>query len=173
MDEPDDLLWARQHWQQAGTIALQTASEAELARFAQKHQIQLPADLVRYFALVNGTGGEYVKPFFRFYALAEVQSVAERFHDYHGVPKYSDLLHTWPEYGQFYVFADYMIHSLAYAIRLNPQTTSTNPVFVLCGGTYRPIAGSFTEFLALYRLDSPLLYMSDEKLPSKAGRSFN
>ncbi|MFD2787208.1 SMI1/KNR4 family protein [Hymenobacter rubripertinctus] len=63
MDQQDDLLWAKQQWQQAGTgrdgtIALQTASEADLARFAEAHQVRLPADLVRYFALVNGTGGE-------------------------------------------------------------------------------------------------------------------
>ena len=128
MNQPDDLLWARQHWQQAGTIALKTASEAELARFTQERQVQLPADLVRYFALVNGTGGEYDEPFFRFYSLADVQSVAERFHDHHGVPKYSDLLHTWPEYGQFYVFADYMINLFAYAIRLDRLPAATNPV---------------------------------------------
>lgn len=164
MDEPDDLLWAKQHWQQAGTIARQTASEAELARFAMAHRVQLPADLVRYFALVNGTGGEYDEPFFCFNSLAEVQSVAERFHDYHGVPKYSDLLHTWPEHEQFYVFADYMIHLFAYAIRLDTGASSTNSVYVLCGGDYRPIAESFTEFLALYKRDSAVLYMGDEEL---------
>ena len=164
MDEQDDLLWAQQQWQHAGTVASETASAAEMARFSQVHQVQLPADLVRYFALVNGTAGTYDEEFFCFYSLAEVQAVAERFGDYHGVPKYSDLLHTWPEHPTFYAFADYMIHSLAYAIRLDAQTTATNPVFVLCGGTYRPIAESFTEFLALYRRDSPLLYMSDEEL---------
>ena len=164
MDEPDDLLWAQQQWQHAGIVASETASLAEIARFSQMHQVQLPADLVRYFALVNGTAGTYDEEFFCFNSLDEVQSVAERFHDYHGVPKYSDLLHTWPAHPTFYVFADYMIHSLAYAIGLDAQPTSPNPVFVLCGGTYRLIAASFTEFLALYRRDSPLLYMSDEEL---------
>ena len=164
MDQPDDLLWARQHWQQAGTIALQAASETELARFAQQYRVQLPADLVRYFAFVNGTGGEYDEPFFRFYSLAEVQSVAGRFHDYHGVPKYSDLLHTWPEHGHFYVFADYMIHLFAYAIRLDRLLAATNPVFVLCGGMYQPIAESFTAFLALYKRDSAVLYMGEEEV---------
>jgi hypothetical protein len=162
MDEPDDLLWAQQHWQQAGTIALQTASEAELARFAKGQQVQLPADFIRYFALVNGTGGEYDESFFCFYSLAEVQSVAERFHDYHGSPKYSDLLHTWPEHGPFYVFADYMMHLFAYAIRLDNRSASTNPVFVLHGGQYQLIADSFTEFLALYKRDSAVLYMGDD-----------
>ncbi len=164
MDQQDDLLWAQQQWQQAGTIALQTTSEAELACFAKQHQVRLPADLVRYFALVNGTGEEYDEPFFCFYKLAEVQSVAAKFHDYHGVPKYSDLLHTWPEHQQFYVFADYMIHLCAYAIRLDDLSASTNSVFVLCGGLYQPIAESFTEFLALYKRDSAVLYMGDEEL---------
>lgn len=164
MDQPDDLLWAQQQWQQTSTIALQTASEAELARFAQEHQVQLPADFVRYFALVNGTRGEYDELFFCFYSLAEVQSVAERFQDHHGVPKYSDLLHTWPECGRFYVFADYMFHLFAYAIRLDSLPASTNPVFVLCGGTYQLIAESFTAFLALYKRDSAVLYMGDEEV---------
>ncbi|TGE20923.1 SMI1/KNR4 family protein [Hymenobacter metallicola] len=163
MDDQDDLLRVQQHWQQGRTVAQQTASEAELARFATVHQIQLPADLVRYFALVNGTGGAYDEPFFCFYALEEVQTVAERFHDYHGTPKYSDLLRTWPEHGQFYVFADYMMHLFAYAIRLDVHFTSSNPVFVLCGGSYQLIAGSFTEFLGLYRRDSPVLYMGNEE----------
>ncbi|SFQ82418.1 hypothetical protein SAMN04515668_4806 [Hymenobacter arizonensis] len=39
MAEQDDLLWVQQHWQQAGTIAQQTASEAELTRFATVHQV--------------------------------------------------------------------------------------------------------------------------------------
>jgi hypothetical protein len=164
MHEPDDLLWAQERWQQAGTIALQPASETELARFAQRHHVRLPTDLARYFALVNGTGGEYDERFFRFYALADVQSVSERFHDHHGVPKYSDLLHTWPEHGPFYVFADYMIHLFAYAIRLDALASSTTPVFVLCGGLYQPVADSFTEFLALYKRDSAVLYMGDEEL---------
>ena len=164
MDEQDDLLWVQQQWQKAGTIAPQTASEAELARFATVHQVQLPADLVRYFTHVNGTGGEYDEPFFWFYSLAEVQSVAERFLDNHGIPKYSDLLHTWPEHGQYYVFADYMINLFAYAIRLDAEASSTNPVFVLCGGDHRPIAENFTEFLALYKRDSVMLYMGDEEL---------
>ncbi|AHJ95563.1 hypothetical protein Hsw_PA0230 (plasmid) [Hymenobacter swuensis DY53] len=119
--------------------------------------------MVRYFTLVNGTGGKYDEPFFCFNSLAEVTSVAERFHDYHGVPKYSDLLHTWPEHKQFYVFADYMIHLFAYAIRLDAGASSTHPVYVLCGGEYRPIAESFTEFLALYKRDSAVLYMGDEE----------
>lgn len=141
MDEPDDLIWAQQHWQHAGTIARQTATEAELVDFAAKHQVQLPADIVHYFTLVNGTGGEYDELFFCFNSLAEVQSIADRFQYYHGVPKYSDLLHTWPEHRQFYVFADYMIHLFAYAIRLD-ASAATNPVFVLCGGKYELIAES-------------------------------
>ena len=59
MDAPDNLLWAQQHRQHAETIAQQTASDAELNRFATWHQVQWPANRVHYFAYVNGTGGEY------------------------------------------------------------------------------------------------------------------
>ncbi|WBA44187.1 SMI1/KNR4 family protein [Hymenobacter canadensis] len=164
MDQSDELLWAQQQWQQGGTIALQTASEAELTRFAQRYHVQLPAELVRYFTLVNGTAHAYDERFFRFYSLAEVQSVAERFDDYHGLPKYSDLMRTWPEHKQFYVVADYMIHLLAYAIRLDAQAFSANPVFVLCGDKYQQVATSFTEFLTLYKRDAAELYMSEEEV---------
>ena len=56
-----------------------------------------------------------------------------------------------------------MMHTFAYAIRLDNQPASTNPVFVLQGGQYQPIADSFTEFLALYKRDSAVLYMGDEE----------
>lgn|GEM_PF-5650763 len=120
----------------------------------------LSADFVRYITLVNGTRGDYDELFFRFFLLAEVQSTAERFHDYHGVPKYSNLLHTWSKHKQFYVFADYMIPLLAYTIRLDALSTATNPVFVLCRRTCQPI----TEFLALYGWDWPVLYIGEEEL---------
>jgi hypothetical protein len=164
MDRQDDLLWVQQQWQQQGTVALQTASEAELTHFAKTHKVNLPADLARYFALINGTGGEYEDSLFRFYGLAEVQSVATRFHDYHGIPKYSDLLNTWSEHQQYYVVADHMFHLFAYAIRLDVFSITSNPVFVLCGGLYQQIAEDFTEFIALYRRDSARLYMGDEEL---------
>ncbi|WP_092678842.1 SMI1/KNR4 family protein [Hymenobacter arizonensis] len=125
----------------------------------------MPAELVRYFTLINGTGAEYDESFFCFYGLAELQSVAERFHDYHGSPKYSDLLHSWPDHARFYVIADYLIHTFAYAIWLGEDAAGSNPVYVLYGGEYRLIAENFTAFLALYKRDSAMLYLEDEEPP--------
>jgi len=53
-----------------------------------------------------------------------------------------------------FVFADYMSHLFAYAIRLYQHSEDFNEVYLICGDKYKIVASSFSEFLKLYFDDS-------------------
>lgn len=147
-------------WQaEPATRTAAVATPETLEAFEQATGLLLPADMSRYFLTVNGSNDEYDANFFAFYTLGHFESIADKFADYHGAPKYSDLLHTFDQSSTCYVFADFMISLMAYAIQLHPGPSPTNTVYVLCGGVYNPIASSFSEFLDLYLMDSDRLYL--------------
>ena len=148
----DLLQELKNRWERAGNLNSELATRAALQRFEVTAQTPLPADLSHYFQLINGSNKLYDEGFFCFYSLSEVQSIPVKFRDYHGIPKYSDLLHTLPSCERYYVFADYEFHLMAYAIRLDSEP-ERQAVYVLCGGKYRLVASDFTAFLEAYLYD--------------------
>ncbi|TGE24885.1 hypothetical protein E5K00_06705 [Hymenobacter aquaticus] len=147
-------------WQaEPATQTVTVATTEAVVAFQQAAGLLLPADMTQYFLTVNGSNDQYDANFFAFYTLANLTSIQSKFADYHGVPKYSDLLYTFDQCGTCYVFADFMISLTAYAIQLHPEPSPTNTVYVVCGGVYKAIASSFSEFLELYVADSDKLYL--------------
>jgi hypothetical protein len=114
----------------------------------------LPLDLIEYFTLVNGTNGEYNDRMFDFYPINNFKSIIHDLKYWRGIPDYGRIVNTLENCGDCYVFADYMLHLFAYAIRLFPHDTDINEVYAICGDQYRMIANSFSEFLDLYLEDS-------------------
>jgi hypothetical protein len=123
---------ARRKWSAFGIKLLPGATASALADFEQRHGLRLPADLRTWFCAVGGTD-DMDEGLIRFWKLDEV------------VPDERS-----PE---FFVFADFLIESHAYAFRISEQGTS---VAVLYGVMPVPIASTFESFLRLYLREPPV-----------------
>ncbi|HEX8350365.1 MAG TPA: SMI1/KNR4 family protein [Hymenobacter sp.] len=137
-------------WEKAKIKSVVTATEEQLKNFEESYKLKLPQDLRDYFANVNGTEGESDDGFFTFCTFNQFQSIQQVLRDWYGVPKHSDIIQKIDHSETCYVFADYSICLFAYAIRLHHEVGSENEVYAICGGEYRIIAKSFSEFINLY-----------------------
>ena len=124
-----------------------------LDAFEAKHHVRLPRRFRALYERVNGTHGD--ENLLRFYPLDEIRPLAEE----DAVVR--RLVGSWPERGlpdaeSYFVFADYMIFSHVYALRLSPpEVADPNPVlWVLSGTQHEEIASCFDEFLAMYDDDA-------------------
>ena len=136
-------------------------SEQDIKSFERKTQLLMPSDFANYFKEINGSDDEYVDKLFKFYSLDQFKNVQFEFKDWHGSPKYSDLLSTMTSPENVFVFCDYQFHLFTYAVRLNINRSNIQEIYILCGGDYKTIATSLNEFLELYFSDSPKLYFED------------
>ena len=126
---------------------------ALLDEFERQQGVVLPGDFREYFVRVNGMlerGAGCGSRGFTFFPIRDVKPVAKVCEE-NGL-ELPEIDHV----SQYYVFADYLQWSWAYAIRLDPQE---NPVVQI--GTLVPtvVANSFTEFLKMYLHDDPGLYL--------------
>ncbi|HEX8429033.1 SMI1/KNR4 family protein [Hymenobacter sp.] len=150
----EQLLHLKIIWERAKIRSEWTASESDILKFETDHNVKLPEDFRSYFETVNGMDGEVDSGFYEFYSLNKVEDVVTQLGDYHGIPKHSDILHEieYPE--MCFVFADYSISVIVYAIRLGNVNTTKNEVYAICGGIHEVIAESFSDFISLY-LENP------------------
>jgi len=145
------------HWKAQGLPLASGASEAEISSFESRYQLVLPRDLRSYFGSVNGLvqrgGVDTDREGFAFWPLERVQPVPKVCAQFQvAVPSVRD-----PEL--YFVFADYLQWSWAYAIHLR---TSDNSVIVV-GADAGVVANSFTQFVALYVQDAETLYPARRK----------
>lgn len=118
-----------------------------IRRFEELRALELPDDVVAYFTSVDGTDAMDSKAF-RFWRFEELKTVPD------DCPEYADF----PDAGDFFVFADYLVWSLAYAIRLGPKrSTQAGEVIVLGAPPAAVVAPSFQAFVDLYLADDPSL----------------
>jgi hypothetical protein len=150
------------YWRKLRLPIVAGCSEEVLARFEKEHSVQLPADMRGYFGIVNGmrpgSPGDQDPQGFSFWPLERVRWVPEELADR------SPQTVSFPGSEQFYVFADYLDWSWAYAIRLSPGASRTEVVII---GKDQPelVAESFSTFVDLYLGDSPRLYESPPLSP--------
>jgi hypothetical protein len=146
----------RVYWKSLGLNVQRGVPESAVRLFETQNSLILPPDVRDYFLNVNGMeqvcGHDCDANGFSFWPLQLVKSApavcaAESI----GAP-------TLPNAEQYYVFADYMQWSWAYAIRLGSEPWGINDVVHV--GTVAPkaVAGSFTEFVELYLTNSQVLY---------------
>jgi hypothetical protein len=130
------------------------ATESDISTFVEAAGMILPEDLIDYFKILNGTSGEYDERFFAFYSLQEFVNLNDKFRDWNGIPKYKDILVSFENASNCYVFADYQFHLFTYAIQLDTIGGIKNEVYAICGGEFRVIANSFSHFIDRYLDDS-------------------
>jgi hypothetical protein len=126
------------------------ATEGDLRRFMDVHNIHLPEDLGEFFETINGTDSKYDENFFQFYSLENFKAIEDRYLDWEGIPDFKAVLKVLPDYQNVFVIADYSIHVISYSIRLFPAQSSENDVYAICGPDYKRVARSFTEFITTY-----------------------
>jgi SMI1 / KNR4 family (SUKH-1) len=126
------------------------ATENDIKRFRDVHNIQLPDDLVEYFETVNGTDAKYDQNIFQFYSLNNFKSIENMYLDWEGIPDHKAVTKVLPDYQNCFVIADYSIHVISYSIKLLPIQSAENKVYAICGANYKRVAKSFTEFVELY-----------------------
>jgi len=125
-----------------------------LLLFESKNGLLLPPDLAEYFRLLDNAINELDKDLYQFYMFDQFKSIEKELAHWGGIPDYRNIVNTLNQCENCFVFADYMFHMFAYAIRLYPQTTDINEVYMICGDKYKILANSFSGFLDLYFDDS-------------------
>jgi len=87
---------------------------------------------------------------FRFWSISEIVPVSEQLNDSHGVI-YPDRF----AYPHCFVFADYLINSWLYAVKLTSDLNQPAPVYRVTRGEPAggPIAPSFRAFMTRYAED--------------------
>jgi len=122
--------------------------------FESENSLLIPPDLIEYFKLMDNAMHQLDRDLYQFYSFNQFKSIKLELALWGGVPDYRNLINTMYDYEKCFVFADYMSHLFAYAIRLYPNATDVNEVYLICGDKYKIIASSFSEFINLYFDDS-------------------
>jgi len=144
------------YWRSQPAIELMPPVTAdEIQAFAQKHKVQLPDEIQKYYLAVNGFGpaNDQDENGFSFWPLARVCRVDA----FHGGKWSSD------QTNDCFIFADYRAYSWGYAFRLTPDSAQA-PVCIVGTATRNPrwIADSFRAFADLYIRDDERLYSANE-----------
>jgi len=143
-------------WAAQGLKIATGATDGEVVSFESQNAVVLPEDFRNYFLKVNGMVQDFENSCdrigFAFWPLSLVTSVTKE------CAKRSSPVPALKDPERYFVFADYLQWSWAYAIHLDANSPDTNQVIHV--GTLRPkvIANSFTAFVNLYLQDARELY---------------
>jgi hypothetical protein len=138
------------YWATSNAQPAPGASDAELAAFEAAHGVRLPPAFAALYRRADGNGGGDGN-LTRFWPLAEVRPLPEE------EPE-AGWEAVLPDAREYFVFADYMIWSHAYAVRLTAGGSGDRVLWVFHPGGGRgpecaEVAASFEEFLADYTRD--------------------
>jgi hypothetical protein len=139
MQTPIDRLI--EYWRATGVYFRLGTSEQDIHEFEIIHGVILPHDFRDYVRHVGGmvSTGHLDDEMFSFWPLESMKNVAEDF--------YIPINMEQPQ--SYFVFADWMIGSQHYAIRLTPKPSDISPIVWMCEQCY-VVADSFSEFLQAY-----------------------
>lgn len=141
----DSALWNQliAHWQANDCAACAGASAEEIENFQRHYEVVLPSSVRAYFEAANGQCEEMGNDLFRFWPLSEVKPVSEELD--------SDIHTDRLDFPGYFVFADYLIWSWGYAVKIESISEFAAPVHCLTGEKHtRQVASSFVEFIQKY-----------------------
>jgi len=138
-----------EYWESIGSRIKPGASEQDLLAFEQRHKVCLPQDFREYLALCNGLG---------------LDDSGHFDHDWLG------LIEFWPletisakhdgKPGEYFGFADFLIDSHRYVIRLSADTSVRSLVGVGNEvGIDEQLGDSFSNFVDVYLHDPDRVLM--------------
>lgn len=141
-----------EHWEQQSMRIAPPAKEHEILAFERGNELRLDPAFRSYLLTVNGmlqsAESECDANLFAFWPLNRIRRAAEECPESLG----------GPEEKEFFVFADYMMWSWAYAIDLDSNSPTVGGVTLVGGHRRQCVASSFLEFVHLYIQDSPRVY---------------
>ena len=121
---------------------------AEVESFQLKYGVAIPVDMVAYLTTVDGSSdGHMDVDLFRFWPLGELVPVHEEL-DMRGGVIYPDRF----AYPDCFVFADYLVNSWLYAVKLTTDPTQPAPVYRVTASETpgEQMSASFKEFMTNY-----------------------
>ena len=131
----------RDHWTALSILNPTVASASEIVTLESRYSVSLPPFVREYFLELNGTANGRCgmeDELISFWHIDEVRSVAEESAD-----------DKTPDAAALFLFADWSISALEWAVRLSRDSDAPTPVIV----TYDPgqrVAESFEAFLRGY-----------------------
>ena len=141
----------KQYWSSIGAGVRPGVAQTSLESFESKYDITLPGDFRDYFSTIDGMEeGCWDNEMIRFWQLHCVKSVPEALSHFAGVPDYSRIARRLSEASSYFVFADFLIWSHVYAIKLGSRRPDRNQILWICGSKHHLIAESFSDFLQMY-----------------------
>jgi len=140
-------------WAEAQIIPHETATTDDIVAFERTYKVVLPLDLVKYFQLVNGTGGDYDAFSNCFLPLRDVRPLAV----------VDSLELPGMDTRSLFVLADELLGSSYLTTILTPDSSSDSRVYLIAplGRTGRAyfVSSSFDGFLEKYLDDGRLSSM--------------
>jgi len=136
------------YWKRSGIDIRSGATPEEVGSFQRKHGVVLGRDVLEYFLAVDGSSDWAMDAeHYRFWPLAEVVPVHEALDAGDGKACSNRM-----SYPNCFVFADHLINSWMYAVRLSTDPKQSTEVYrvVPNGEVGRPISTSFRQFMESY-----------------------
>src|SRR4051794_35422075 len=119
--------WRRivEYWRRSGIGIRPGAAVAEIESFQLKYSVVLPTDVLEYLLIVDGSSDGFMDDdLYRFWPLSEIIPVHEELDERNGVV-YPDRF----AYPDCFVFADHLISSWLYAVKLTADPHQPAPVY--------------------------------------------
>jgi hypothetical protein len=140
-----------QRWRDSGSeIRHGVDAEAVLA-FELQNDIAIPEELAAFYRVANGVESD--QNLFSVWELATVRRVPAALGDFRGIPDYGRIATTLAHADEYFAFADFMIMSHVFAVRVAPASRSLGEVVWICASEYGIAAASFSEFWEGYLAD--------------------
>jgi hypothetical protein len=142
--------WKRiiEYWRQSRVGVRLGVSLLAIESFQHKYGVALPADVREYLLAVDGSSdGPMDEHLFRFWPLSEIVPVHEELDERGGVV-YPDRF----AYPDCFVFADHLLNSWLYAVKLTADPEQPGPVYRVTASSNpgEEMSPSFKEFMSRY-----------------------
>jgi hypothetical protein len=139
----DPILDLENYWERQRYDHGPPSAPDDIATLELRYGVCVPDDLRRYFVVLNGgdhgADGTIDNEMITFWNLSQFRPASEEF------PELS-----FPDASRWFIFADYMIASHFYAIRLSSSRSDATPVAVLYDNSPVIVADSFSSFVTSY-----------------------
>ncbi len=141
----------KEKWLELGLRLIPGATEAEFNAFEQQHGAILPPDVRCFLQTVGGLEEcAWDNEMVDWYSLDRWERLATTY----AIPE--EIEHK----NDYFVFADYSLRAILYAVRLGPTPGTASRVLGHTGGGRIPywyLADSFTELIEAYLRDSSIV----------------
>ena len=150
LTDPSEEPWRTivQYWRRSGITIRPGVSMAEVEAFQAKYGVAVPADVLAYLLTVDGNSdGETDDELIRFWPFGEIVPVHKELDEQAGA--------IYPDhfaYPDCFVFADYLIESWLYVVKLTADPEQPAPVYRVTadGSAGDQMSASFREFMENY-----------------------